>query len=250
MHDSANYKVMSRKTFAAIMVVLLSILAVGVWLGLDRLADYGDELQELAVTQPFVAAAAITQLLRALAILNAIVFCALALLIVRHGWSGWRSEFMPPKGSWILEGQRTWAGEPAVRIAKFKIAVGALLGVLGIVGSLMLWRLGDTVSDLASNKTAVPVTTSANRSTTLRFSRVSYGISQPNNYSTVIVNVCSNESNWNFACLYLGGRNFVGASDIDQGREFPSRSAHRPAGISTGAYANIAPPIMPHISPG
>jgi hypothetical protein len=132
------------------MVVLLSIVAVGVWVSLDRLAEYGEELEELAVTEPLEAAATLTQLLRTLAILNGIVFCSLALLIIRHGWSGWRSESMPPKGSWILEGQRTWAGESAVRIAKFKIVVGALLGALGIASSLILWRLGDTAVDQAS----------------------------------------------------------------------------------------------------
>jgi hypothetical protein len=52
---------------------------------------------------------------------------------------------MPPKGSWILEGQRIWTGESAVRVAQFTIVVGALLAVLAVVSSLILWSLGDTL---------------------------------------------------------------------------------------------------------
>lgn len=140
----AIYKVINRKKFAAIMVILLSVIAVGVWISLDRLSEYGKELEELAVTEPIKAAATIEQLTRALAVLNGIVLSSLAILIIWDGWRGWRSESIPPKGSWILEGQRTWTGESAVRIAKFKIAAGVLLGMLGVASSLILWSLGDT----------------------------------------------------------------------------------------------------------
>ena len=145
MQDSVKYKVIGRKKFALIMVVLLIVVAVGVWVSLDRLAEYGEELEELAVTEPLEAAATVTQLLRNLAILNGLVLSSLAVLIIWHGWSGWRSESMPPPGSWILEGQRIWTGESAVRIAKFKIAVGALLGARAVASTLILWGLQDTV---------------------------------------------------------------------------------------------------------
>lgn len=145
MQDSVNYKVVDRRKFAVIMAVLVSVAAVGVWVSLDYLAEYREELQELAVTEPLETAATLTQLLRNVAILNGVVLSSLALLIIRHGWSGWRSESMPPRGSWIVAGQRTWTGEAAVRIAKFKIAVGALLAVLAVASSWVLWSLGDTV---------------------------------------------------------------------------------------------------------
>ena len=44
-----------------------------------------------------------------------------------------------------------WTGEPAVRIAKFKIAVGVLLGMLGVGSSVILWSLGDTMVDQTAN---------------------------------------------------------------------------------------------------
>ena len=150
MQNSTDYKVISRKKFAISMVILLSIVSVGVWVSLDRLAEYGKELEELAVTEPIKAAATIKQLTRTLAVLNGIVLSSLAILIIWDGWRCWRSESIPPKGSWILEGQRTWTGESAVRIAKFKIAAGVLLGVLGFASSLILWRLGDTGDDQIS----------------------------------------------------------------------------------------------------
>jgi len=150
MQNSTNYRVINRKKFSIIMVILLSIIAVGVWVSLDRLAEYGEELEELAVTEPLEAAATIKELTRTFAVLNGIVLSSLAVLIIWHGWNGWRSESMPPKGSWILEGQRTWTGESAVRIAKFKVAAGVLLGLLGVASSLILWGLGETGDDQTS----------------------------------------------------------------------------------------------------
>ena len=128
-----------------IMVALLAALAAPVWLGLDELAEYASRLEELASAEPERAREILTERLRQLAVLNGIVLSALALLIIRHGIRGWRGGFMPPKGAWILEGQRTWSGPPAVRIAQFTVTVGALLGVLAMFSSVVLWRLGDTL---------------------------------------------------------------------------------------------------------
>jgi sterol desaturase/sphingolipid hydroxylase (fatty acid hydroxylase superfamily) len=147
MHDSAEYRVIDRKKFAVIMAVLLSIAAVGVWYSLDRVAEYVEHLEELTAAEPLEAAATLTQLMRTLAILNGIVLSLLAFFIIWHGWRGWRTESMPPKGSWILEGQRTWSGESAVRIAQFTIAVGVFLGVLALGSSLILWNLGDALTN-------------------------------------------------------------------------------------------------------
>ena len=145
MQDSTRYKVINRKKFAVMMAFMLSVLAVGVWVGLERLAEYGEQLKELAAAEPLEAATTLTELIRTLAILNGIVLSLLALLVIWHGVRGWRTASMPPRGSWVLEGQRTWSGESAVRIARFKIAVGALLGVLAVVSSMILWNLGDTL---------------------------------------------------------------------------------------------------------
>lgn len=124
------------------MAVLLSVVAVGVWISLDRLAEYAKRLEELAAAEPLAVAATRMQLVRTLAVVNGFVLSSLALLIVWHGWRGWRTASMPPKGSWILEGQRTWTGKSAVRIARFTITVGAFLGVLAAVSSVVLWNLG------------------------------------------------------------------------------------------------------------
>ncbi|MDJ0926854.1 MAG: hypothetical protein QNJ73_04305 [Gammaproteobacteria bacterium] len=105
-----DYCVLDRKKFALIMAVLLSVAAVGVWLGLDRLAQYAAGLEELVATDPAKAGAILTRQLRFLAIVNGVVLTALALLIIWHGSRGWRTASMPPQGSWILEGQRTWTG--------------------------------------------------------------------------------------------------------------------------------------------
>ncbi len=143
MQDSTEYRVVDRKKFAVVMAVVLSVAAVAVWVGLDRLAEYSKQLEELAEAEPREAAAILTQLMRTLAILNGAVLSSLAILVMWHGWRGWRTASMPPKGSWILQGQRIWTGKSAVRIARFTITVGGLLGVLAVISSLILWSLGD-----------------------------------------------------------------------------------------------------------
>ena len=145
MQDSNEYRVVDRKKFAVVVAILLSVVSISAWVGLDRLAEYAKQLDELAAAEPLEAAANLTQLLRALVILNGVVLSLLAIWIIQQGWKGWRTACMPLKGSWILKGQRTWTGESAVRIAQFKITVGALLGVLAVVSSLILWSLGDTL---------------------------------------------------------------------------------------------------------
>ena len=143
--DMSTYRVFDRKKYAVIMAILLSVVAVGVWVGMDRVAEYAKQLEELAATDPTEAAATLTQLLQTLAILNAIVMSSLAIGVIWRAWRGWQTASMPPRGSWILEGQRTWTGEPAIRVAKFTIAVGLLLWGLAVVGSLVLWSLGDSL---------------------------------------------------------------------------------------------------------
>jgi hypothetical protein len=147
VHDSGEYRVFDRKKFALIMALLLSVAAVGVWYSLARVAEYMEHLEELAAAEPLEAAAALMQLMRTLAIANGVVLSLLSLLIIWHGWRGWQTESMPPKGSWILEGQRTWSGESAVRIARFTVTVGVLLGGLAVGSSLVLWNLGDTLTN-------------------------------------------------------------------------------------------------------
>jgi len=137
------YRIFDRKKFVLIMAVLLSVVAVGVWVGLDHLADYAKQLEELTATDPAIAAAIITQQLRMLAVLNGILLTLLAVLIIRHGLRGLRTTSMPPKGSWVLKGQRIWTGQSAVRIAKFTITAGTLLEILAIISSLILWHIGD-----------------------------------------------------------------------------------------------------------
>ena len=143
--DLSAYRIFDRKKFFVIMAILLSVIAVSVWVGLDRVAEYAKQLEELAAADPTEAAATLTLLLQKLAILNGIVLSLLAIWIISHGWRGWRTASMPPRGSWILEGQRIWTGESAIRVAQFTIAVGVLLGVLAVVSSLILWSLGDTL---------------------------------------------------------------------------------------------------------
>ena len=147
MQNSANYRIINRKKYALVMVVLVSILAIGVWTGLDHLAEYVEQIEELIDTEPVEAAAAIKQLVRIFAIFSGTALSSIAILIIWNGLSGWRVESMPPKGSWILEGQRTWTGESAVRIAKFTITAGVLLVVLAVVSTWILWNLGDTIID-------------------------------------------------------------------------------------------------------
>jgi magnesium-transporting ATPase (P-type) len=144
MQDSSEYKVIDRRKFAAVMVVLVGIVSVGVWLSLDCLAEYTNQLQKLSEEEPLKAAEAFTQLMRSFAILNGMVLSSFATIVIWHGWRSWRTASIPPRGSWILEGQQTWTGESAERIARFTMVAGVLLAVMAVASSLFLWGIGDT----------------------------------------------------------------------------------------------------------
>ena len=147
MQAQNTHRVMSRKKAAFIVAVFLSILTLGVWHGLNWVDDSFQRLQELTTAEPVAGGEALSKWLRNLAVVNGIVLSLLAALVIWHGWRGMKTESMPPKGSWILEGQRVWTGLSAMRIAKFTIAVGLLLGLLAVISCLIIWRFGDTVSD-------------------------------------------------------------------------------------------------------
>jgi hypothetical protein len=142
---SVEYRVIDRKRFAVFMAVLLIIVSPGVWIGLDHLAAYAQNLEELAAAEPAEAAEIFARLQWTLVISNGAVLVLLAAVIIRHGWRGWRTASMPPIGSWILEGQRTWTGDAAVRIAQFTMIVGALLAIMAVASSWILWGLVDTL---------------------------------------------------------------------------------------------------------
>ncbi len=146
MHEPTQYRILARHHFVIAMIALICPLAVGVWLGLDQLDSYLAKLEQLAATAPNEAGLKLKQFGESIAIANAVVLTLFAALIIRHGWRGWQSQAMPPRGSWIIEGQRTWAGEHAVRIAQFTVAVGVILMILGVASSALLWDLGRSIS--------------------------------------------------------------------------------------------------------
>lgn len=156
MHASAKYRVIDRKKFAVAMVVLLSAASVGTWVSLDRTADFAARLAEVVRADPIQGARTVTQVMRFVAILNGIVLSSFAALIIRQGWKGWLTASMPPAGSWVLEGQRTWAGEPAKRIAKFTVVIGALLLILALATSWTLWGMSDTLIDQIFKQSRAP----------------------------------------------------------------------------------------------
>jgi hypothetical protein len=164
MKEPTEYRVIARSKFAAAMVIPLGLVAVGVWAGLDFAAQYMDRVAELVEAEPQRAAATLTQLVRLLAVANGLVLFSLATLIIWHGRKGWRTAAMPPKGSWVLEGQRVWQGEAALRIARFTMIVGVMLAVLAVVSSLVLWGVGDTLADWDQPASESAVSQSATRS--------------------------------------------------------------------------------------
>ena len=147
MTKPVEYREFSRKKFSVLMAVLVCIFGAGTWMTLDSLAAYMAELENLAEIDPACAAEKTSRLLRILAGFNGILLLSLSVLILVHGWRGRRTATMPPRGSWILAGQRTWSGEAAVRIAGFTIVAGILLGVLALASSATLWYLSAGFAD-------------------------------------------------------------------------------------------------------
>lgn len=135
------YRIVSRKTAIVLMVVVISVSAVVVWFGLTWVELYSDRMSQLIDGSPEQARAKMTRDARLIAGATGATTLALAAFLFWYGLKSLRTQSMPPRESWVIEGQRIRTGPDAVFHAKLILVMSAILCLLGIVAAAMLWRL-------------------------------------------------------------------------------------------------------------
>ncbi len=142
-----SYRVLTRAKAAWIGILLLAAAAVIVWFVIQKMRASTADLGVLLDQSPEQAAAEVVRRVRIYAWLYSGSLFAIAL------WLAWmasrviRAGRMPPPGAWIVQGQRTWEGDAAVKRGKFLGYFAGALAVLSAGLFAALWRLAATVMD-------------------------------------------------------------------------------------------------------
>ena len=124
-----------------LMVVVISLSALAVWFGLIWVESYSDRMSQLIESSPDQALAKLIRDTKLIACAAGVTTSALAAFLFRYGLKSLRTQSVPPKASWVVEGQRIRTGPNAVFHAKLILVMSAILCLLGIVAAAMLWRL-------------------------------------------------------------------------------------------------------------
>ena len=124
-----------------LMVVVISLSALAVWFGLIWVESYSDRMSQLIESSPDQALAKLISHTKLIACAAGVTTSVLAAFLFRYGLKSLRTQSVPPKASWVVEGQRIRTGPNAVFHAKLILVMSAILCLLGIVAAAMLWRL-------------------------------------------------------------------------------------------------------------
>ena len=134
------YRVVTRKKAIALLGLVISVGALGVRLGLLWVETYSNQMSELIDNSPEQARIKLISDFRLIAMATGALTCALAFSLFRYGLKSLRTQSMPPRNSWVIEGQRIRTGPEAVLFAKLLLVASAIVLVLGIVAAAILWH--------------------------------------------------------------------------------------------------------------
>ena len=119
------------------MVLVAGLGALVVWLGSVWVELYTDQISELLDGNPDKARIRIIRDFELIAVATG----AITAFLLWYGLKGLRTQSMPPRDSWVIEGQRIWTGTDAVFHAKIVLVTSAIFWLLGIVAAGILWRV-------------------------------------------------------------------------------------------------------------
>jgi hypothetical protein len=144
--NQQSYRVLSRKLAAVIGALLLAAAAVIVWFVLQKMRASTADLGVLYDQSPEQAAIEVVRRVRIYAWLFGGSLFAIA------AWIAWmasriiRTARMPPPGSWIVEGQRTWEGDTAIKRGRYLGYLAGALALLAVGLFVMLWKVAGSIA--------------------------------------------------------------------------------------------------------
>jgi hypothetical protein len=139
------YRVLPRVRAMAIGIAIVAAATIGAWFAIRWMQESSTEFERLLEQTPEQAALEIVHRLRLYAWLYGGSLLAMA------AWIAWmaariiRTQRLPPPGSWIIEGQRTWEGDAAVKRGKILQIVSVVLALAACGLFAMLWKLAGTI---------------------------------------------------------------------------------------------------------
>jgi hypothetical protein len=139
------YRVISRATAAWIGAALVALAALVVWYLIQKMRAASLEFGALFDQSPVGAAREIVRRLHFYAWVYGGSLLAIA------AWLAWiavraiRSQSMPPPGSWIIEGQRTHVGDPALRRGRILLYSALAFALIAVGLFVSLWRLAASI---------------------------------------------------------------------------------------------------------
>lgn len=145
--NQQSYRVLSRTWAAVIGALLLVVAAVTVWFVIQKMRASTADLGVLYDQSPEQAAVEVVRRVRIYAWLYGGSLLAIAIWIAWMASRVIRTGRMPPPGAWIVQGQRTWEGNAAVKRGKLLGYFAGALAVLSAGLFAALWRLAATVMD-------------------------------------------------------------------------------------------------------
>lgn len=144
--NQERYRVLPRVKAAGFGILLLAAAAVVVWVVMRWMNASTDDMARLFEQSPEQAATEVVRRVRMYAWLYSGSLLAIA------AWIAWmasrviRTARMPPPGSWIVEGQRTYEGSAAVRRGKFLLVFAGAIALLAGGLFVTLWILAGTIA--------------------------------------------------------------------------------------------------------
>jgi len=139
------YRVLPRARAAWIGIPLLAAVAVIVWFVIRGMRASTADVGALLDQSPGQAAVEVVRRVRMYAWLYGGSLLGIAV------WIAWMASLvigtakMPPPGSWIIEGQRTYEGSEAVRRGKILMILAGVLALLAGGLFATLWRLAGSI---------------------------------------------------------------------------------------------------------
>ncbi len=144
--NQETYRVLSRAKAALIGSLLLAAATVSAWFVIQKMRASTADLGVLLDQSPEQAAQEIVRRIRIYAWLYGGSLFAIATWIAWIAMRIIRTARMPPPGSWIVEGQRTWEGDAAIKRGRYLGYFVGALALLAVGLFLMLWTLAGSIA--------------------------------------------------------------------------------------------------------
>jgi len=139
--DNTRYHIISKQQLMRISLLVLAIAITAAGLLVWLVSGYLNGLEELAESQPALAADRIFFVAQIALSVTVIVAVAVGSYVAWYGIRAVRSACFPPPGSWVIEGRPVHTGSKARRLGWVQIIAGILMAFVACAAVYRTWSL-------------------------------------------------------------------------------------------------------------